>query len=72
MKKTIIALLLIVQAVVVSAADVATYEQLKQQLTEKSLPLVNITVDIGSVTKPNYTKATIEIADPLARTDGTW
>ena len=70
MKKTIIALLLIVQAVVVSAADVATYEQLKQQLTEKSLPLVNITVDIGSVTKPNYTKATIEIADPLARTDG--
>lgn len=70
MKKTIIALLLIVQAIVVSAADVATYEQLKQQLTEKSLPLVNITVDIGSVTKPNYTNATIEIADPLARTDG--
>ncbi len=70
MKKAIFTLLLTVQAIVASAADAVTYEQMKQQLNEKSLPLINITVDIASVTKPNYTQATIEIADPLARTDG--
>ena len=70
MKRTILTLLVIVQALCMSAAVTATYEQLKQQLNDKSLPLVNLTVNIGNVTKPNYTNATIEIADPLARTDG--
>ncbi len=70
MKQIIFTILLTVHAIVAGAADAVTYGQMKQQLNEKSLPLVNITVDIASVTKPNYTQATIEIADPLARTDG--
>lgn len=61
---------MIVQVLCVSAVGTETYEQLKSQLNDKSLPLVNITVDMSSVSKPNYTNATIEIADPLARTDG--
>ncbi len=70
MKKVIFTLLLIVQAIVANAGDVITYEQLKQQLTEKSLPIVNLSVNLSSVSKDNYTNATIEIADPQKRTDG--
>lgn len=46
------------------------YTELLDNLSDKSLPLINITVDIEKVTKPEYTPATIEIADPLMRTDG--
>lgn len=70
MKKALLALLLAMQAVWICAADIASYEQMKAQLNDKSLPLVNITVDISIVSKPYYTNATIEIADPQARTDG--
>ena len=70
MKRTVLAFLLLVQTMIVCAASTPTYDELKQQLNDKSLPLVNITVDINRVSKPEYTNATIEIADPLARTDG--
>ena len=70
MRKALLTLLLTVQAVWICAANIASYEQMKAQLNDKSLPLVNITVDISIVSKPNYTNATIEIADPQARTDG--
>lgn len=46
------------------------FESMKSRIGEKSLPLVNITVDIASVTRNYYTQATIEIVDPLMRTDG--
>lgn len=70
MRKALLTLLLTVQAVWICAANIASYEQMKAQLNDKSLPLVNITVDISIVSKPYYTNATIEIADPQARTDG--
>ena len=46
------------------------YATLKASLNSKSIPLINLTVDIDNVSKPDYTPATIEIADPLQRTDG--
>lgn len=43
---------------------------MKELVNEKSIPLVNISVDIDKVTKPDYTPASIEITDPQKRTDG--
>lgn len=42
---------------------------MKSRLNQKSLPLINLTVNIDQVTKPAYTNAQMEIADPLKRTD---
>ena len=50
-------------------AQTSDYATTKASLTQKSLPLINITVEIEKVSKPEYTPATIEIADPLQRTD---
>lgn len=51
--------------------DVASdFESLKNQLSDSSLPLVNITVDLDNVSRESYTNASIEIVDPLMRTDG--
>lgn len=52
-----------------SNAQEPTFESMKAQLSEKSLPLVNLTVDIDQVSKSVYTDARMEIADPLKRTD---
>ena len=57
MKRTVLAFLLLVQTMIVCAASTPTYDELKQQLNDKSLPLVNITVDINRVSKPEYTNA---------------
>lgn len=50
-------------------AQVATFEEMKAQLNDKSLPLINMTVEIDKVSKPEYTNATIEVVDPLKRID---
>ena len=42
---------------------------MKELLTEQSLPLVNLTVDVSSVNKTDYVPAEIEITDFLRRTD---
>ena len=52
-------------------ADMTTdYNQLKSQIGEHSLPLINLVVDLGKVTKPVYTIASMEVCDPLRRMDG--
>lgn len=53
----------------VGNAQEVTFEELKSKINDKSLPLVNITVEIDKVSKPKYTQATIEIVDPQKRTD---
>ena len=45
------------------------YEQMKSLLNEKSLPLVNLKVDIETVNRSNYVPAEIEITDYQRRTD---
>ena len=64
--------LLLLALILVTAVQAQTpdYAMLKASLNEKSLPLVNITVEIRNVSKPNYLPAKIEIADPWKRTDG--
>lgn len=42
---------------------------MKAKLNDKSLPIINMMVEIDKVSKPEYTNATIEIADPQMRTD---
>ena len=61
--KTTLLLLALILATAVSA-QTPDYATLKASLSKKSLPLVNITVEIGNVSKPNYLPAKIEIADP--------
>lgn len=46
------------------------FERLKAAANENSLPLVNMTVDIAAVNKPNYTPGKLEIFDVQARTNG--
>lgn len=69
MKKTLILLLAFVSSHLAISAQVATFEEMKAQLSDKSLPIINITVEIDKVSKPEYTNADIEIADPERRTD---
>lgn len=45
------------------------FELMKAQATDKSIPLVNITTNIDSVTKAEYTGGMIEIFDLQARTN---
>lgn len=59
-----------IHALVASAQVLPTFTELKEQLDDKSLPIVNLTVDIANVSKPKYIEATIEIVDPQARTEG--
>lgn len=49
--------------------EATAFEQMRHQLNEGSLPIVNLRVDIDKVSKPLYTEAVIEIADPLMRTN---
>ena len=50
-------------------AQSSQYEQMVSQLSEKSLPLVNLEVDIEAVNRANYVPGTIEITDYQRRTD---
>lgn len=60
----------IVGFMAVAEAQTSDYETMKEKLSDVSIPLVNIVVEIDKVNKPDYTPATVEIADPLKRTDG--
>lgn len=71
MRSIAIALAMGILAVAASAQVLPTFTEMKGRLNEKSLPIVNLTVDIASVSKPVYTSAIIEIVDPLARTEGS-
>ena len=52
-------------------ADTPTdYEQVKAQLGEHSLPLINLVVDLDKVSKPVYTQASMEVCDPMRRMAG--
>ncbi|MGM9803126.1 MAG: CotH kinase family protein [Muribaculaceae bacterium] len=53
-----------------SQETTSDFVTLKEQMTEKSLPLVNLTADLNSVNKTSYVPATIEIADFQKRTNG--
>ena len=68
MKRILFTILVCVQAFASFAQS--QYTELLNHLSDKSLPLVNITVEIDKVSKPEYTPATIEIADLQMRTDG--
>ena len=52
------------------SAQTLDFTAMKNEINEKSLPLVNVTVEIDKVNKPEYTPAKIEIVDPQKRTDG--
>lgn len=68
MKKIMLAIALCISCIAANA-QVATFEEMKAQLNDKSLPLINMTVEIDKVSKPEYTNATIEVVDPLKRID---
>ena len=55
---------------VVECAAENDFERLKAAADEKSLPLVNMTVDIAAVNKPDYTPGKLEIFDMQERTGG--
>lgn len=67
--KIIILLLVCICPLITVSAQVATFEEMKARLNDKSLPIINITVEIDKVSKPEYISAAIEIADPERRTD---
>lgn len=52
------------------SAQTLDFTAMKNEINEKSLPLVNVTVEIDKVNKPEYTPTKIEIVDPQKRTDG--
>jgi len=56
----------------IMAAEDATsdFERLKSEATANSIPLVNLSIDIEQVTRDAYTQGTMEIFDPLSRTQG--
>lgn len=70
MRKTLAITALMASMAATCLAQADDYATMKPKLNDKSLPLVNINVETDKVSKPDYTAATIEIADPLARTDG--
>ena len=51
------------------SAQESLYDQMKETLSENSLPLVNIIVDIETVNRTDYVAGEIEIADYQHRTD---
>ena len=58
----------ILYSVFISAQEIQ-YEQMKNEMNENSLPLVNIIVDIAAVNRTEYVSGEIEIADYQRRTD---
>ena len=53
----------------VLVAQELTFDQMKSELNEKSLPLVNLTVDVASLNKTTYVEGEIEIVDYQQRTE---
>lgn len=53
------------------SASAATFDEIKNQSDDNSIPLINITVDIDKVNKPEYTECEIEIFDKQARTNNS-
>lgn len=70
MRHIIFLLLSLVATATASGQSLPSFEQMKQSLTAQSLPLVNISVDLSTVNRNNYTPAAIEIVDPKSRTNG--
>lgn len=68
--KTITVLLLCVLGTLCGTAQTTEYESMKAQMTEKSIPLVNITVDVDKLNSSTYINGTIEISDMQKRTEG--
>lgn len=66
----VVALLLVASHAMATEGNVSDFERIKQQSTESSIPLVNITVDTSAVTKADYTQGVMEIFDLQARTGG--
>ena len=69
MKKNICILFMFL-AVYLSAFSNNQWEDAISQINEKSLPLVNIDVDVSSLTKANYINGKITIYDYENRVDG--
>lgn len=63
MNRFIFTIILSLQTLMISAG-IATFEEMTKQLNEKSLPIINLVVEIDNVTKADYTNATIEIVTP--------
>ena len=68
MKKVIFTLALALVMLPLRAAT--DFENAVAALNEKSLPLVNLTLDVSQMTKANYIAGHIDVADPLKRTTG--
>lgn len=60
-------LLSLVATTAIDAQSLPTFEEMKSSLTDESLPLVNINVNISNVSLRSYTAATIEVVDPQGR-----
>ena len=54
---------------IAAGAQQPSFQEMKSSLNSSSIPLVNLTVDISKVNKPDYTPATIEIVDYKKRTN---
>ena len=67
--RSLLFFLLLVPCAMAQAAE-SDFERLKASADENSLPLVNMTVDISAVNKPDYTPGKLEIFDVQARTGG--
>ena len=61
-------LLLMLQSMLASAQE-SMYDEMKKAMNERSLPLVNMIVDIATVNRTEYVPGEIEIADYQRRTD---
>ena len=68
--RSLYTLLLILYGLFVSAQE-SQFEQMKKGLSENSLPLVNMIVEIANVDKTSYVPGEIEIADFMRRTDAS-
>ena len=68
--RSLFTILLILYGLLVSAQE-SQFEQMKRELDENSLPLVNMLVDIANVNKTSFVPGEIEIADFKRRTDAS-
>ena len=69
-KRILLAIYFILAYVATISSQTPNFTTMKNMIGENSLPLVNLTVKIDKVSKPEYTQAKIEIVDPLKRTNG--
>jgi len=66
--KELLSILVIAFCAEISAQE-SQYELMKRELNENSLPLVNLTVNVSSLSGSKYVSGEIEISDYLRRTD---